>query len=122
MIATLINLLTQETVVSIYSGDTSLYLAMAVGTLAGLLSKYSLDKKFIFRFSANSQQEDLAKFLVYGLTGIATTALFWSFELGFEWLAGGKIARYIGAVIGLSIGYGVKYQLDKRYVFSRQDG
>jgi len=25
--------------------------------------------------------------------------------------------RYVGGVIGLAIGYYVKYQLDKRYVF-----
>ena len=49
------------------------------------------------------------------------TAIFWGFEIGFDWLIGGRVARYAGAVIGLSIGYGVKYRLDKRYVFSQQD-
>ena len=93
---------------------------MALGTLAGLVSKYLLDKQTIFQFITTSHREDFIMFTLYGLTGVATTAIFWSFELGFDSLIGGKIARYIGAIIGLSIGYGVKYQLDKRYVFARQ--
>ncbi|MDE0981360.1 MAG: GtrA family protein [Gammaproteobacteria bacterium] len=120
VLATLLNLSTQEVVVRTYDGSFAIYLAMALGTLAGLVSKYLLDKKTIFQFITTSHREDFIKFTLYGLTGVATTAIFWSFELGFDWLIGGKIARYIGAIIGLSIGYGVKYQLDKRYVFARQ--
>jgi hypothetical protein len=120
VLATLLNLSTQEVVVRTYDGSFAIYLAMALGTLAGLVSKYLLDKKTIFQFITTSHREDFIKFTLYGLTGVATTAIFWSFELGFDSLIGGKIARYIGAIIGLSIGYGVKYQLDKRYVFARQ--
>jgi|TARA_B110000467_G_scaffold154553_1_gene165946 putative flippase GtrA len=120
VLATLINLSTQEGVVRTYDGSFAIYLAMALGTLPGLVSKYLLDKKTIFQFITTSHREDFIKFTLYGLTGVATTAIFWSFELGFDSLIGGKIARYIGAIIGLSIGYGVKYQLDKRYVFARQ--
>jgi putative flippase GtrA len=120
VLATLINLSIQEGVVRTYDGSFAIYLAMALGTLAGLVSKYLLDKKTIFQFITTSHREDFIKFTLYGLTGVATTAIFWSFELGFDSLIGGKIARYIGAIIGLSIGYGVKYQLDKRYVFARQ--
>jgi len=96
-------------------------MAMALGTLAGLVSKYLLDKKYIFQFMTTSHREDLRKFTLYGMTGISTTVIFWGLELGFDALIGGKTARYMGAIIGLSIGYGVKYHLDKRYVFSRQD-
>ena len=120
ILATLINLSVQEIVIRIYDGSFPIYLAMMFGTLAGLMSKYLLDKKYIFLFITKSHSEDLGKFTLYGLTGVATTAIFWGFELGFDSLIGGKIARYMGAVIGLSIGYGVKYQLDKRYVFARQ--
>lgn len=120
VLATLFNLSAQEIVVRTYDGAFSIYLAMVLGTLAGLVSKYLLDKKYIFQFITTSHREDLGKFTLYGLTGIATTAIFWGFELGFDAFIGGKVARYMGAVIGLSIGYGVKYQLDKRYVFARQ--
>ena len=120
VLATLLNLSAQETAVRTYDGSFATYLAMAFGTLTGLVSKYLLDKKYIFQLITTSHREDLRKFTLYGLTGVATTAIFWSFELGFDTLIGGKIARYTGAIIGLSIGYGVKYQLDKRYVFERQ--
>ena len=120
VIATVLNLAAQESVFRLYDGPLSLYLAMGVGTLVGLMCKYLLDKRFIFQFMATSRREDLGRFTLYGMTGIATTAIFWGFELGFEALIGGKFARYLGAVIGLSIGYGVKYRLDKRYVFSRR--
>ena len=120
ILATLINLSVQEIVIRIYDGSFPIYLAMMFGTLAGLVSKYLLDKKTIFGFITTSHREDLGKFTLYGLTGVVTTAIFWGFELGFDLLIGGKIARYMGAIIGLSIGYGVKYHLDKRYVFARQ--
>ena len=120
ILATLTNLSVQEIVVRIYDGSFPIYLAMTFGTLAGLVSKYLLDKKYIFLFITKSHREDLGKFTLYGLTGVATTAIFWGFELGFDLLIGGKIARYMGAIIGLSIGYGVKYHLDKRYVFAQQ--
>jgi len=120
VLATLLNLSAQEVVVRTYEGAFAIYLAMALGTLTGLVSKYLLDKKFIFQFITTSRRENLGKFTLYGLTGIATTVIFWGFELVFDALIGGKTARYIGAIIGLSIGYGVKYRLDKRYVFARQ--
>ena len=122
VLATLLNLLAQEAVARIYDCAFALYLAMGCGTGAGLVSKYLLDKKYIFQFSTASPREDLGKFTLYGLTGIGTTAIFWGFEIGFDWFLGGKAARYLGAVIGLSIGYGVKYRLDKHYVFTGQKG
>lgn len=120
-VATLTNLIAQETSSLLYSGVASIYLAMAAGTLAGLVCKYLLDKKYIFAFETASTEANMKTFLAYTVTGIATTALFWGFELGFESLFGGKFARYLGAVIGLAIGYGVKYRLDKRYVFLQQE-
>ncbi len=121
VLATLLNLSAQEIVIRSYGGPLALTFAMIVGTGTGLVTKYVLDKKYIFRYITASHREEIGRFSVYGLTGIATTAIFWGFELGFDWLIGGKFARYLGAVIGLSIGYGVKYRLDKRYVFARQD-
>jgi hypothetical protein len=38
-------------------------------------------------------------------------------EFGFDYLFKTTEARYIGACIGLAIGYIIKYRLDKRFVF-----
>jgi putative flippase GtrA len=105
----------------IYSGQYSLYLAMFWGTLAGLIVKYILDKKYIFQFQTKDIKEDSFKFILYSLMGILTTLIFWGFELTFNAVFSLDSAKYVGAVIGLSIGYMTKYQLDKRYVFVWKD-
>ncbi len=48
VISTLVNLLFQYFSFGVYAGFGSLYVAMFFGTLAGLVAKYILDKKFIF--------------------------------------------------------------------------
>lgn len=95
----------------------ALYLAMAVGTGLGLISKYLLDKTFIFAYRAPTAAADLATFVFYSATGVLTTGLFWATELGVHALWDHPVAKYVGAVIGLSLGYVTKYQLDKRLVF-----
>ena len=50
-----------------------------------------------------------------------STLIFWAFELSFDWLFEARYMRYVGAIIGLSIGYGLKYILDKQFVFVRGD-
>ena len=49
--------------------------------------------------------------------GVVTTVIFWGFEFAFDAIWNSMEMRYTGGVIGLAIGYYVKYQLDKRYVF-----
>lgn len=120
-LATTINLLSQAAMMAVYGGAYALYLAMAVGTVTGLLSKYVLDKYFIFAQRSALGAADLHRLWLYTLTGGFTTALFWGMELGFEYWYGTPQARYLGAVIGLSVGYAVKYRLDKRFVFNAQD-
>ena len=48
VISTLFNLFFQYLSFLFYSGFASLYVAMFFGTLAGLLAKYILDKKYVF--------------------------------------------------------------------------
>ena len=122
VIATLINLASQELTIRVYSGNYSLHVALLVGTVTGLASKYCLDKRFIFAFVTRSQRHRRKTFVAYAVTGVLTTALFWGFELGSEFWFGGKSARYSGAAIGLALGYVVKYQLDSRMVFVSTTG
>ena len=88
-----------------------------VGTAVGLLLKYQLDKRYIFGFSPASFIHDSRTFALYTCMGLLTTAIFWGFEFGFHLLFQDKLMRYLGAVIGLAIGYWMKYHLDKRFVF-----
>jgi len=116
-IATCINLLGQYISLIVYSGSNSLYSAMVLGTLAGLVSKYILDKKYIFYHQPKSRSDDGKKFLLYSLTGVFTTLIFWGTELTFDMLFTMPVAKYIGATIGLSIGYICKYFLDSHFIF-----
>ena len=50
--------------------------------------------------------------------GVATTLIFWGSEIIFNLLFKADIVKYIGAAVGLTIGYIIKYQLDKRFVFN----
>lgn len=95
--------------------------AVAAGTLAGLVLKYVLDKRWIFDDRSQGLQAHGKRFSLYVLMGVATTAIFWGTETLFWLIWHSQIARETGAAIGLSIGYVVKYRLDRRFVFSRQD-
>ena len=75
LIATVANLLMQKTVFLFVEFAYTLFLAMFLGTLIGLVVKYVLDKKWIFRFTPDSKTEDLTTFLLYTGVGIFTTVL-----------------------------------------------
>jgi putative flippase GtrA len=85
-----------------------------------LLVKYTLDKKFIFRFRARNPLHETQTFVIYGFMGVFTTLIFWAFEFGFNHLFQTKYLRYFGGILGLAIGYYTKYQLDKRFVFKAE--
>lgn len=117
LVATLANIASQDIAIRLYAGPYGVTAALAVGTAVGLLVKYWLDKQYIFRFRARDAVHDTQTFLMYALMGVATTAIFWGFELGFDRVFGTREWRYAGGVLGLGIGYFAKYHLDKRFVF-----
>jgi putative flippase GtrA len=92
-----------------------------MGTLAGLVAKYILDKKFIFYHTPKDKKDDAKKFALYSLMGIFTTIIFWATEITFDRVFEEPNSKYIGAIIGLSIGYVIKYFLDKRFVFIHRE-
>ncbi|CUH64147.1 GtrA-like protein [Thalassovita gelatinovora] len=120
IVATLINLAAQRGV--FWINAAWFFPAMIAGTGSGLIAKYLLDKRWIFYDAARPAGEEGRKFLLYTFTGIGTTLLFWGSETAF-WLVWKTDAmRETGAVMGLSIGYLVKYNLDRRFVFSNVPG
>ena len=120
LITTGFNLLFQYLCLFVYKDFGSLYLAMFIGTLVGLVCKYILDKKFIFYHTPKNKTHDLKKFIAYAITGVFTTVIFWGTEIEFNIYFKDENAKYAGAIIGLSIGYITKYFLDKKYVFKRK--
>ena len=118
VIATIANLAAQRVVMQ--NGDTKIVLMVAVvaGTLVGLALKFQLDKRWIFYDISHGIKSDGKKLMLYTITGIVTTAFFWSAEIIFWQVWKTDAMRELGAVIGLSIGYSLKYRLDRRFVFS----
>ena len=117
IISTGFNLLFQAVSFLCYEGKGSLYIAMIIGTFSGLVIKYILDKKFIFYHQVKNKKDDAKTFFFYLLMGIFTTIIFWGTEIAFDTVLDHPEAKYMGAVIGLSIGYVMKYFLDKKFVF-----
>lgn len=115
VVATLANLLGQELVLLLGHGPVLVAVAVVFGTGIGLITKYILDKRWIFL----DVSPDVGKqFALYTVMGIATTAIFWSIVALFVWIWGSDLARISGTVVGLTIGYVVKYTLDRRFVFT----
>ncbi len=117
LFATMANIGSQEVAITLYQGSFAVMLSILVGTAVGLVLKYWLDKRYIFQYQTQSIQHGSKTFTLYTIMGVVTTFIFWGVELTFDAIYGTKEMRYLGGVIGLAIGYYVKYQLDKRYVF-----
>jgi putative flippase GtrA len=117
LIATAANIAAQDVAVRCYSGVFGLPISIVAGTVTGLVVKYILDKRYIFRFIPRDAAHDSRIFAFYTLTGVVTTAIFWGTEASFHHFFRTKEMRYLGGIIGLAIGYLGKYQLDRRYVF-----
>lgn len=118
VLATLANLGTQRLV--LLPGDDSLRFAAAVflGTLVGLVVKYVLDKRWIFQDMETGLKAHSRKFTLYTAMGVITTAIFWGTEATFWWVWGTDLMRELGAVLGLSVGYVIKFYLDRTFVFT----
>lgn len=118
VVATVVNLGVQRLVLA--NGETILVFALAVGagTLAGLAVKYILDKRWIFYDLDTGVKAHGEKFTRYSAMGLITTAIFWGTETVFWLIWQTDMMRELGAIIGLAIGYVIKYQLDRRYVFT----
>lgn len=119
IIAIAANVLSQEFALLFYRGAHELVVAIPVGTAVGLVVKFVLDRKYIFKADTVPLSKDGRQFIAYAATGVLTTVLFWGSEIAFELLFASREARYVGAILGLSCGYVLKYQLDRRYVFTR---
>lgn len=120
IVATIVNLGVQRLVLAVTDGTAGFIMAVGFGTLAGLFLKYVLDKKWIFYdrqttgVTAQGRQ-----FSVYLLMGVGTTVIFWGTETVFWLIWQTDVMRELGAVLGLGVGYVVKYNLDRRFVFSQ---
>lgn len=116
--ATVGNLATQRLAMQFGDRAQAYYLAVLAGTGVGLVIKYILDKRWIFADSPRGMAAHGRNFSLYALMGVATTVIFWGSETLFWQIWHSQAARETGAVLGLAVGYFVKYRLDRRFVFT----
>jgi len=117
LISTAINIGSQMLSIWIYKGPLSVEISILVGTTMGLPLRYFLEKRYIFNFISKNLVHDGKLFVLYSTMGVITTLIFWGTEYAFHLIYDTDFMRYLGGIIGLSIGFYVKYQLDKKYVF-----
>lgn len=111
------NLLAQEAVVQGAPG-APLMLAIVFGTGVGFLVKYEIDKRWTFRAKHEGYSTEVRRMSLSAVFSVLTTMIFWFFELLFHAIWGTAFAKYSGAVLGLAIGYFVKFLLDRKHVFT----
>jgi len=117
VIATIANLGAQRLVLAWREDGVGFAAAVFVGTGVGLVVKYALDKRWIFFDRLGAAAEESRKFGLYTAMGLITTAIFWGTETAFWLIWKTDLMRETGAVLGLAVGYVVKYRLDRRFVF-----
>jgi putative flippase GtrA len=117
MLSTAINIASQMLSIWVYKGPFSIEISILVGTAIGLPLRYFLEKKYIFDFTSKNLVHDGNLFVFYSAMGVITTLIFWGTEYAFHLVYDTDLMRYLGGIIGLSIGFYVKYLLDKKYVF-----
>ena len=117
VLSTAINIGSQMLSICIYKGQLSVEISILVGTAMGLPLRYFLEKRYIFNFTSKNLVHDGKLFVFYSAMGVITTLIFWGTEYAFHVIYDTDFMRYLGGIIGLSIGFYVKYQLDKKYVF-----
>ena len=100
-----------------YKGPNSVEISILVGTAISFPLRYFFEKRYIFQFVSGSLFREGQVFGLYTAMSVITTLIFWATEYSFHLIWGSDLMRYIGAVVGLALGSGLKYQLDKKYVF-----
>ncbi len=119
--STAMNVGAQMLSILLYTGIYKIEVSILIGTAVGLPLRYVLEKHYIFAFKSENMFHDGKLFVFYTSMGILTTSIFWGVEYAFHLIFNTDTMRYIGGIIGLTIGFYIKYQLDKKFVFSRGD-
>lgn len=95
-----------------------LLIQMTIATITAFVFKYLVDKILIFKDKTKYlSNKHFKQVFLYGFFAVFTTLIFWFTELVFKYFFDFKNSHLVGAVIGLAIGYTIKFLLDKKFVF-----
>ncbi|EYD76137.1 hypothetical protein Rumeso_02326 [Rubellimicrobium mesophilum DSM 19309] len=122
LLATAVNLGTQRVLLGDSASPLRFLVALVAGTLAGMAVKYVLDSRWIFRAGPTSAATHGKRIGKYAGTSVVTTLVFWGSEAAFFAVSPTQGSREAGALLGLAVGYVLKYHLDRRLVFRAAPG
>jgi len=108
--------------IRIFSFELWYFFALGAGTVAGFVFKFLADKFIVFgeKVVTAASKKTALQLVVYFLFAILTTAIFWGTETLFKLLW--SDLYLVGGVIGLAIGYSLKFVLDRKFVFIDTEG
>jgi putative flippase GtrA len=113
-----INTVSQMLSIWEYKRPNSVEISILVGTVANLTLCYFLEKRHIFNFTSQNLSHDGKLFILYSAIGVITILIFLGTEYAFHLIYYKNFMCYVGGVIGLAVGFYIKYQTDKKYVFT----
>lgn len=117
VLSTIITIGSQIDLIRLYNEHFAVEISILVGTATGFLLRHFLEKRNIFVFYSKNLAHYIKLFVSYIAMGVITTIIFWGTEYAFHFIYNNEVMRYFGGVIGLTIGFYLKYHLDKKYVF-----
>ena len=90
-----------------------------IATGVAFIFKYIIDKAIVFEVNGvlDSKRMKLRQFGFYLLFSFVTTIIFWGIVLVFKMIFADQWAELVGTVVGLSIGYTIKFFLDCKIAF-----
>ena len=92
-------------------------IALGFGTVTGFIFKFLADKYIIFN-TITTMAETTSEIIKYFSFAVFTTIIFWGIETSFLILFEEEY-YLLGGLIGLIIGYSLKFIFDKKYVFTK---
>lgn len=116
-VAITLNIIFQRIIFILYNGSNTIFVAIIGGSFVSLAAKYFLDRTFIFSVQAAPQT---GNFLRYAFTGGLITLIYFVVEYLIWTNYRTEVARDLGIVIGMIAGYGVKYIIDREFVFNER--
>ena len=109
---------TQLNYINFFNFELGFILQLILGTVAGFVFKFIVDKFIIFESSYEGIIHTTEQLFIYTLFALITTAIFWGTEISFKFIFEFQNCELLGGFIGLLIGYTLKFFLDKRWVFN----
>jgi len=108
---------TQLDFIHFFNLDIAFIIQLISGTIAGFIFKFIVDKFAIFKNAYAGFKHTSKQIIIYLLFAVITTIIFWGFEISFNHFFKFTNRDLFGGLIGLIIGYTIKFLLDRKWVF-----